>query len=189
MPTVVGMHALPSCSREYVPVVRFQVLLQVLIIATGNYNFFNLLTIALSLSLLDNAVPDGALDDDADGATTAATPTGARERERGLVGLLHHWSCQLERSVAFRWLCVAGAVAASWYSCAAMFSIVDTSKLSASLPWWHRYQLRLDFSTAQFNHVMDEWLPAIVASTVTICCVNHVVVPTTCACGCVRDCV
>ncbi|KAM9352549.1 lipase maturation factor 2a [Symphorus nematophorus] len=35
-------------------VFHMQVLLQVLIILTGNYNFFNLLTLALSLSLLDD---------------------------------------------------------------------------------------------------------------------------------------
>lgn len=35
----------------YLPL--FQVLLQVLIVFTGNYNFFNLLTVVLSFSLLD----------------------------------------------------------------------------------------------------------------------------------------
>lgn len=47
-----------SCIRInnwiFLIIILFQVLLQVLIILTGNYNFFNLLTLALCLSLLDD---------------------------------------------------------------------------------------------------------------------------------------
>jgi hypothetical protein len=41
-----------ASGTQYTP--RLQVLLQVLIIITGNYNFFNLLTLVLTTSLLDD---------------------------------------------------------------------------------------------------------------------------------------
>lgn len=46
-----GKGAAPASSEPSAP----QVLLQVLIIVTGNYNFFNLLTLVLTTALLDDA--------------------------------------------------------------------------------------------------------------------------------------
>ncbi|CAD7676977.1 unnamed protein product [Nyctereutes procyonoides] len=53
-----------------------QVLLQVLIIVTGNYNFFNLLTLVLTTALLD----DGNLTAEADSGCCRKTPTSAWPR-------------------------------------------------------------------------------------------------------------
>ena len=53
-----------------------QILLQVLIILTGNYNFFNLLTMALCLSLLDDQV-FGKKTPTAPGTTPSSSPSSS----------------------------------------------------------------------------------------------------------------
>jgi hypothetical protein len=132
--------------------------LQVLIIATGNYNFFNFLTVLLCCAVLarDNADSDSICGGDEAIEDPALESVGyfvwARINLR-----------RLEQARWWRrlWICASFAFTAvcSYY----MFSIGALTKrgsvVSEDAPWWLSYHLRLGFTVAQHNAWLSRYLP------------------------------
>lgn len=130
------------------------VLLQVMIIATGNYNFFNFLTIALTVPLLDDAPRPRAPKRSLDVVLYAAAALDWLDRGRLRRGLW--WACTVAGCVAMTAALVtlsgradgASLLHAPRYSSSPSYS---SSRFAAPL--------RLSITPAQLNGLLEQWLP------------------------------
>ena len=126
-----------------------QIGLQLLIIATGNYNFFNLLTIALAIACIG----------DKECAPSNVIPNRSLE-ELGPIAYFRHSIRSLERKRTVRWLLTfiafAFTAACSW----AMFKVQETGGAvnGVSPPWWHQYSISLAFRPHQLNSWLSDWM-------------------------------
>ncbi|XP_064417237.1 lipase maturation factor 2a isoform X1 [Latimeria chalumnae] len=124
-----------------------QVLLQVLIILTGNYNFFNLLTVALGFSLLDNEHVEFWLQRGGK-KTTAAATTASTTTSHSQVQKLQWAGLTLAQVAAYGLLC---------YWTVSYFGLqLNLEKLSV--------QSRIAFTYHEFM----QWLKAVIVPTVWI---------------------
>lgn len=118
-----------------------QVALQLLIVATGNYAFFNVLTAALC-------------------AFSLPSPSELQSAKPGSKGVLA-WFNGTARG---RQLQVAAAVA---YTAAVSAFMFDFSDRGPAVPWWDRLHLRMHpqrMSADAVNGLMDSWLPMVAAA-------------------------
>lgn len=125
-----------------------QVLLQVTIVLTGNYNFFNILTMLLAVyAAMEDPVLPSLPAESSDRGVPPAAPAGLLARIEAF------WAAASRSSVAWAaGIAVNVAVAAA--AANGMFVIVDVSR-GAPLPWWRAYDLEL---IPDFEAVMNAFV-------------------------------
>ncbi len=125
-----------------------QVLLQLAIVLTGNYNFFNVLTMLLAVYA---AMEDPVLPSPPAGPTHGR---GHQDAPASLMGRIEaFWTAASRSSVAWAaGIAVNVVVAAA--AANSMFLVVDVSR-GEPLPWWRAYDLEL---IPDFEKVMNAFL-------------------------------
>lgn len=158
--SVISPDSAPSTlfSVAFLRLLELWLLEQVLIMATGNYNFFNFLTVLLCCSVMarDNIEFDHTLDRDDAVVDSSLESVGyflwARHRLR-----------TLEKSREWRAMWVFASLlftaACGYY----MFALGARTKggtvVSENAPWWLTYHLRLAFTVKQHDELLSRVLP------------------------------